>query len=182
MGEWTQSHLNTLLPSPFWLVHPVFVCVFVCCTVEVRYDRLEAKLQAQFSRVPRAATVQSRPCQEIWNRHRNRGYLTRLKESDGRFQIRAGKQIKSLTSDCRRTLECLPSCRQALADLSNRHCFLTTRAEHLREHTACGISLLQGDYMLENSVKVSHFWGKGLGICRWERAKPVGQMWNTGLP
>lgn len=91
MGEWTQSHLNTLLPSAFWLVH-LCLCVFVCCTVEVRYDRLEAKLQAQFSRAPGASTVQSRPCQEIWNRHRNRGYLTRLKESDGTRHWKDGKE------------------------------------------------------------------------------------------
>lgn len=73
----------------------------------------------------------------------------RLKESsrtqnwkdrtNGRFEIRTGKQIKPVPSDCQRALECLSSCHQALAELCKRHCFHTTWAAHLRVHEACRI-------------------------------------------
>lgn len=51
--------------------HCLCVCVFVCCTEEVRFDGLEAKLQAlsEFSHVPGASAVQSLHCQAIRNRH-----------------------------------------------------------------------------------------------------------------
>lgn len=60
---------------------------------------------------------------------------------NGRFEIRTGKQINPVTSDCRRALECLPSCHQALAELCNRHCFHKTWALHLRVHGACRITV-----------------------------------------
>lgn len=132
----------------FYLIGSHCLCVFVCCVVEVRYDRLEAKLQvlSEFSRVPEASTVQSLPCQEIWNRKKHRGYPTCLRESNGTWRWKAGtkwevwdKDRRAATSDCRRTLECPSSCHQALAELSNRHCFHTTWAAHLREREACGI-------------------------------------------
>lgn len=47
--------------SRCFLIGSHCLCMFVCCVVEVRYDRLEAKLQplSELSNMPGASTVQS---------------------------------------------------------------------------------------------------------------------------
>lgn len=111
--------------SRFWLVRTA--CVSVCLSAAQRKsDLMDWRLNCRV--LPCAwgirgskSTLPRNPKQtQQWG-----GYLTRLKESggtrhwkdggNGRFEIRTGKQIKPVTSECRRALECLPSCHQALA-------------------------------------------------------------------
>lgn len=97
-------------------------------------------------------------------------------------EIRAEREIrekvKLLVGEKSKKAQSVPSFHQGLrVALSSKHRIYTTCTLHMGGHGACGITVSQRcDYMVENSAKVSHIWGEGLGICKWENVS--GACWS----
>lgn len=156
--------------------------------LQARYDRLKAKPQALsgISLVPGASTVQSTQRQVIWRRHNAgwlSGYLMCVKESMGIWDWEGKEEWKDLDKDRKWDKGRVPCVLDSRLSESLRarkkevkwvfsifsSGFSWVVRQTLFLHNMCialertwslwDYSLLYCDYMMENSAKVSHFWG-----------------------